>query len=298
MGALQSTPEQKAPELVGDFDTLLGKVTDVASLNLINGFEFTHVYQPQPSHSIVQTISISPRIHPVELAAQAGERVIPGNYSAVFVGTVSDMEYRVALPLFGSPNVQLTVPLSQYSKTSLYVDCTLNPGITGYLKYRGPKVASEFAFSASNYFTQGNIIANFSTMYKKTLFGAIIQKPLFSAGYVFRAGCATDFGKFNDGIFLSLEPKLRINKSITYSPNEDTTGGIQLDILPSELRAKSAFFINRNFAMTVFAFNVTSDATISSSLQRRFGKGYQMTLTSQADIFRKHYNFGLGLVFA
>lgn len=296
MGSAQST-EKKSVRLVDDFDTLLGRVTDVGSIMVINGFDFTHVYNIKPGHNLVQQLSISPRIYPVELAAQSGERIIPGSYSAIFVGSVSDMEYRVAFPLFDKPNAQLTVPLTDYCKTSLYVQPSLNPDITGYLRYRDPRIATEFAFSASDYFTKGNVIVNFASEFKNTTYGALLSKTLFKSGYTFRVGVSTKFGKFESGTFISLDPQLHINKSLRYKPNEDTEGGLHIELYPSDLRTKTAFFIERNFSMSVFAFNITSTGSCSSCIKRRLGQHQSMQITSSADLFKKVYQFGLGLVF-
>ena len=293
MGGSESS--HKAPK-VRDFNALLNSVTDAASVEVIDGLDFQFI-QPIPKYKgfLIHSLKIAPRVYPVEMAAQSGEPVRPGSYNTIFFADLLDMNLRVSLGLTGTGSADLTVPISPDVKTNLNAQLDLS-AIQGYIQIAKQKYNCEAAFSSTNYFSKASITGDFTYQLTKNItIGALIQANLFENQRVARFGYARKFGKFESGMIVSYDGKVRVNKSLTYRANDRTIGYLQYDLSVNELYGLTAIGFERKFMMTAFGANFNSLGFISSRVERNMRNDRRIILTSMANIFEKVYRFGLGL---
>ena len=287
-----------AMQKVKDFNWLLSAVTDAASVDVIDGFDFTFI-QPwsKPEGFLVHSLKLTPRIYPVELAAQSGEPIKPGSYTLSFLADFMDMNLRISQGLDGVGSADLTVPLDEDTKTHLIIQFDLST-IQGYFQTSKQKYNIEAAFTSSHYFSNAGATMDFTFQLTKNItVGALYTLNFFEDQKLLRTGYHHQMGKFESGLIVSYDGKVRLNKSFAYRANERTKGYLQFDMIVSELTAQMAFGIERDFLMTSFGANITSAGSISSKVLRKMGNRRTLVLTSMANLFQRIYKFGVGLSF-
>ena len=294
MGGTQSAnSNQKAK----DFNWILSSVTDSASVDVCDGLDFTFVQSINKPYSglLVHSLKILPRIYPVQMAAQAGEPLRAGSYNLVYISKILDMDLRIQKGLTGAGSCELIVPLDEDIKTNLTVNFDLS-SIIGYIQASKQKYNIEAAFNSTEYFSKANVTFDFSYQLPKNIvIGALHSRNLFEKQQITRFGYYHTMQKFESGLIVSYDGKLRINKSFAYAPNSRTKGYLQYDFIVSDLVAQMAFGVQRDFMMTGFAANITSAGQISSKIRRNLRNERSITLSAMGDIVQKVFKFGVAL---
>ena len=280
-----------------DFGSIAGDISQVSTVQSINGFQITHVGQIIPNCNLVQTLTLNPRVYPIELAAKSNEPAQPGSYSSVLVGDLIDMPYRISYNFGGKLSAELTVPFSKNINITLGSDIHYNPEITSQFKYSGDKYSSEITFTTNDYFKKGHLVASFATVLKNSIhFSSLFSQKLFSNENMFRFAFILPYKKIDYGFLINKTDVWTFSLSTKKIINSDIIVGGKFDFIPSNLRSAYSFGFDKSFLMSRLQVSLTSDALLSTVYRRKFSKEKQITFSISSNILTKEYSFGVGLL--
>jgi len=291
-----SAPSQQVEKPnVSDFGYLAGVISQVGRLSPINGFEATHVYQLRKNINLVQTLSVAPRLYPLELAPKVNEPKQPGSYSAVIIGDIIDMSYRLSYQRNGRPAAEITVPLNKQISLTLGSDIHYNPEITGVMKFASPFISTDFSFTFSDYLKKGNIVGSVAFMVKKLSFGALISQSLGLDSSMIRFALSHPLKNGTFGVLINRTDHWSFTLS-TKHDFQNTSTGFRFEFAPVSLQTLLSFGFERDFIMSKIQVAAGTDGALVSVYRRKIGAEKQITFSSATNLINREYSFGLGLL--
>lgn len=171
---------------IPEFPLFLSQVFDVTQTDSIVGFQLAHNKKINQHLNILQSISIMPRVYPVEMTPNSGEERLPGNYQFNVNGDFYGMPFAFDISKNSPPTILVTIPVSKKSSVN-FVSSIPNyskfylPDFGSSLNISGKKYTSRLDIDISNFF-QNISFTFYSTYYPipKYGFGTSIMIPVSS----------------------------------------------------------------------------------------------------------------------
>ena len=175
------------PMTIPEFPVFLSQVFDVTQTDSIVGFQVTCNKIINQHLNILQSISLAPRVYPVELSPRSGEEKHPGNYQLNANGDIYGMPFTFGISKNSPPTFLITIPVNE--KSSVNFVSTIQdlkkfyiPDFGSSLNYSGKKSTCRFDIDISSFFQ--NISFTFYSTYfpsPKYGFGTSIMVPFSSS---------------------------------------------------------------------------------------------------------------------
>lgn len=162
---------------IPEFPLFLSQVFDVTQTDSIVGFQLAHNKKINQHLNILQSISIMPRVYPVEMSPNSGEQRLPGNYQINFNGDFYGMPFAFDISKNSPPTVLVTIPVSKQSSVNFV------SSIKEYSKFYMPDFGSSLNISGKKYTSRLDIdISNFYQNISFTFYSTYYPVPKYGFG--------------------------------------------------------------------------------------------------------------------
>ena len=303
------------------FQSIMNQSMSTCIIPQINGLDVT-IIKPLPfNFRTVQSITIVPRVYPIEKMDVSHEELNPGKYQSSLDGTI----FNVPLSLILNQQ-QLSFNIQPSFRNNIFTNfsstISKRPDIQALIEYSTKFTNCSLMFSSFNWFTQNNLTLNVGKKMGNILFGLnssydiqqFSHKNFFpdATNILFNYTIPSSKRKNVIETFYSQKPThknvislaLHLSSSSPFSLSIEndihigtkTITGINLQVNPHSLQTELRLGFKRNFEpLSSFSASFESRGKVSSLLQKFIRPGIILLVSSFADLKRSIYVMGLGI---
>ena len=283
-----------------DFETLVNSITMATSCRTFSGIEANYVKTISAATSAAFTLSIMPRMYPLDQAALVHEPRQPGNISFLYISTIKGMPFRFSLARDLIPNVLLSVPLSSRTDLAINVDIAPSGSFNTQIQRHTLRNCFDISFTSENTFNKASTIFTYAHTFKNnTRFGILGTYHLTDKTTMIRIAADTPFKRVRIGSVINFAglTKQFITSSVTYPIGLDGNVGITFEGSPNDLSSLFSIGFDRGYINSRLTSKITSKGILSSLYQRKCTDNLRLLFSGTASIPEKQYSLGIGFTF-
>ena len=283
-----------------DFETLANSIAMCTNVRTFDGIEVNYVKSLSPITNLAFTLSIMPRIYPLEQASLVNEQKQPGNCSFLIISNIKGMPFRFTLTRQLNPNIFLSVPLSPWTDLAINADLFPSGSFSTQIQHHSLNTGFDFSFTAGSYFNKANTILTYAHTFPNNVrFGILGTYHITDKAAMIRIAADRPFKRMRIGgiiNFIGLQ-KQYIVSSISYPIGVDGNMGSTFEGSPNDLSSSFTIGFDKGYLNSRLSSKITSTGILTSLYQRKCGPNLRLLFSGTANLIGQQYSFGIGFTF-